>query len=84
MMSDNVTAEWARKEANEILGEKVSKQLDQCETAIVSAVKRNEMSCNVTIYPHEKTIAELTKRGFKTKEHNGYDQRDPDYITISW
>ena len=83
-MSDNITAQWAREQANEILGKKVSEELDKCETAIRNAVKRNEMTCSVSIYAHEKTLSELTKRGFKVKQHEGYDQRDPAYIQINW
>ncbi len=83
-MSDNITAQWAREQANEILGKKVSEELDKCETAIVLAVGRNEMTCSVSIYAHEKTLSELRNRGFKVKQHDGYDQRDPAYIQINW
>lgn len=84
MMSDNITAEWARKEANEVLGKKVSEELDRCETAIVLAVKQNKMTCSVSLCPHEKTTLELSKRGFKVIEHPEHNQREPGYITINW
>lgn len=42
------------------------------------------MSCNVSMYAHTKTIQELNKRGFKVTQNNGIDQRETDYLTITW
>jgi hypothetical protein len=81
-MKEEITAEWARKTAQAILGEKVSKQIETCLNAIESAVKKNEMSCTVGIYADKLTIQELNKRGFTVKSHD--DQRDGSYIDISW
>jgi len=78
-----ITAEWARKEAQTVLSEKVKTEISQCEKLIIAAVKRNEFSCDVSIYPHELTITELTKRGFDISKHSG-DQRDGSYISIKW
>ena len=83
-MDSSITAEWARKRSNELLGDKVTQELLKCEIAIKNAVKRNEMSCNVSMYAHTKTIQELNKRGFKVTQNNGIDQRETDYLTITW
>lgn len=77
-----VTAEWARKESTSILGEKVRQQITTCESNIIIAVKKNEMSCSVNMYADKLTIAELVKRGFTCKQYD--DQRDGSYLNISW
>jgi glutamine amidotransferase PdxT len=82
-MKENVTAEWARKTAETILGEKINKQIEQCLEAIETSVKRNEFSCSVSCYPDDLTLKELNKRGFKTKYMDG-DWRDGGYLKISW
>ena len=82
-MKENVTADWARKTAETILGEKVNKQIQACLEAVEFAVKRNEFNCSVSCYPDNLTIKELNKRGFKTKYVDG-DVRDGSYLNISW
>jgi len=81
-MENQINAEWARKTATTILGEKVNKQIAQCEEAIKEAVKRNQMSCDVSLYADSLTITELNKRGFKC--HQNDDQRDGSYLNINW
>lgn len=81
--NDEVTAEWARKTSQNILGEKVKKQIDSCLTYIKSAVNRNDLSVDITIYLEVLAIKELQRRGFTIIQHDG-DQRDPSYITIKW
>lgn len=81
-MRENITADWARKTAESILGEKINKQIDICLTAIEEAVKRNEMGCSIGIYADAIVVKELNKRGFSVKQYN--DQRDGSYLTISW
>lgn len=83
MESNKVTAEWARKEANTVLSEKVLQQIGICEKSIKSAVARNDFSCSVGIYLHELTLKELVSRGFKIERQTG-DQRDGSYTNISW
>jgi hypothetical protein len=82
-MKENVTADWARKTATTILGEKIEKQIKLCLEAIEMSVKRNEFNCSVGCYPDSLTIQELNNRGFKTKYIDG-NQRDGGYLNISW
>jgi hypothetical protein len=82
-MNEGITAEWARERSTKVLSEKVTRQIEQCEKAIVAATERNDMSCSVGIYPHDLTINELNKRGFRVTKHKG-DQRDGSHINIDW
>ena len=81
-MKEQITAEWARKTSENILGEKVNKQLETCLDAIERAVKANQMGCSIGIYADALVVKELNKRGFKVEQSN--DQRDGSYLTISW
>lgn len=81
-MRQEITAEWARKTSESILGEKVNKQIETCLNAIENAVKQNKMSCSVGIYADALVIKDLNKRGFSVKQYD--DQRDGSYLTISW
>lgn len=81
-MREEITAEWARKTSESILGEKVHKQIETCLNAIENAVKQNKMSCSVGIYADALVINVLNKRGFSVKQYD--DQRDGSYLTISW
>jgi hypothetical protein len=83
MENSGINAQWARETATKVLGDKVKKQIEQCENSITQAVKSNSMSCDVGIYADDLTILELTKRGFTCKKVTGHDQRDDDYLTIS-
>lgn len=84
MIRPEITAEWARKTANTILGEKVEKEINTCLDAIQNAVKKNQLSCSIGITIDDLTLKELQNRGFKVDRVNGYDQRDGDYINVSW
>ena len=81
-MRENITALWARTTAESILGEKIKKQIETCLDSIEKSVKRNEMSCNVSIYADAVVIKDLVKRGFSVKQQD--DQRDGSYLYISW
>lgn len=81
-MDSKITAEWARQQSKEVLGERVKSELTKCENAIIGAVKVNSNSCNVYIYAHSMTRQELKKRGFKVEQHD--DQRDGSILIISW
>lgn len=81
-MREEITAAWARKTSENILGEKIHKQIEVCFNAIERAVKENKMSCSVGIYADSLVVKELNKRGFEVKQHD--DQRDGSYLTISW
>lgn len=78
----HVTAEWARKTAEAVLGEKVQEEVNKCLTAIESAVKANKLSTSIIMYAESLTQMELTRRGFKVKQQD--DQRDGSYLLISW
>ena len=83
MKNEEVTAEWARKTAKTILGEKVKEELEVYLERIKLAVKQNKMSVDITTSMDDLTKLELEKRGFKVSEISG-DFRDPSYITINW
>jgi hypothetical protein len=82
MERNNINAEWARKQATSILGEKVKKEINICLDAIEKAVASNQMSISLGIYAESLTIEDLRKRGFTVKQYD--DQRDGSYISISW
>jgi len=81
-MKEEITADWARKTAESVLGEKIHKQIQSCLTAIELAVKENKMVCTLGIYADALVVKELNKRGFKVEQSN--DQREGSYLTISW
>ena len=81
-MREEITAEWAKKTAETILGEKVNKQIEVCLNAIERAVKANQMACSVGIYADALVIKELNKRGFTVKQSS--DQKEGSYLNISW
>ncbi len=83
MDKQNITADWARKQATTILGEKVNEEINICLNAIEQAVAKNQMSTSVGICVHDLTIEDLRKRGFIVKEYDG-GQRDDSYTSISW
>lgn len=80
----DVTADWARKTSQEILSEKVKKEINYCLDTIVMAVKRNELSCSFNTTLDKLTIKNLENRGFKVDYHSGYDVREPAYHSVSW
>ena len=83
MENKEITAEWARKTAENILGEKIEKEINMCLDSIKNAVKLNNFSTTVTAYINDLTKQELEKRGFKVVKYTG-DQRDGSYSSITW
>lgn len=83
MENNEITADWARKTAQSILGEKVQKELDMCLNSIKNAVKLNNFSTSVSAYINDLTKKELEKRGFTVTKYTG-DQRDGSYTSITW
>jgi hypothetical protein len=81
-MREEITAEWARKTSEGILGEKINKQLELCLETIEYGVRKNEMKVTVYIFADALVIKELNRRGFEVKQYD--DQRDGSYLTISW
>jgi len=81
-MDIGITAEWAKKTANEIHGAKVEAQLTKCGVDIRNAVSQNKFETNVSVYADPLTIKELESRGFVVKQTD--DQRDGSYLEISW
>ncbi len=84
MARETITAEWARKTAQGVLSAKVEQQINQCLNNIEDAVKRNDMACDVNVYPHELVITDLNKRGFKTRMVDSPDPREQTYLHITW
>jgi len=83
MENNEITAEWARKTAQSILGEKIEKELNRCLEAVKEAVKLNNFNTSVSLYINDLTKKELENRGFTVNKYTG-DQRDGSYTTISW
>jgi len=83
MENKEITADWARKTAQSILGEKIEKEINMCLDSIKNAVKLNNFSTTVTAYINDLTKQELEKRGFKVTKYTG-DQRDGSYTSITW
>lgn len=81
-MREEITAAWAKKTAESILGEKINKQIEISLNAIENAVKNNKFSTSVGIYADALVIKELVKRGFSVKQYD--DQREGCYLNISW
>ena len=79
-----ITAEWARKEATAVLGEKVQKEIELCDTAIKNAVKVNKFSINVFQRLDTLTKKDLVGRGFVLTDYPAQDQRDSSYIKVEW
>ncbi len=82
MDKDKITAEWARKRAEEVLDNKIKKELVLCLSKIEEAVEKG--SDMTTIYAEVDflTSEELEKRGFKLKGESNF--RDGGSLTISW
>jgi len=79
-----VTAEWARKESQEILSEKVSEQLTKALNAITYAIKNDHESAPAHGELHDKVKEILRGRGFKLEDITGGHQLDSDYTKITW
>jgi ABC-type protease/lipase transport system fused ATPase/permease subunit len=82
IMREQITAEWAKKTAESILGEKVNGQINICLDAITKAVNKNIFQTSVSMYAHLLVIKELNKRGFSVKQYD--DQKDGPSLVISW
>ncbi len=81
-----INAEWARKTATAILGDRIQAQVSKCLKAIASAVQQNKMSVEVTMEIDDLTKKDLQNRGFKISKCQS-DPRDninqTSYL-ISW
>lgn len=81
-----ITAEWARKTANSMLGKKVEGEIEGVLLVIEEAVKNNKMNVDCLTNLHDLTVQELRNRGFKVRWLEG-DVRDPrehGYYDITW
>ena len=88
-MMDNykhVTAEWARKTADTVLGNEAKKQLEPCLQRIDEEAKKNKRSVSVSCNINDVAKKELESRGFKLKWYDGdfRDPRESGYWTIEW
>jgi hypothetical protein len=79
-----ITADWARKTSKEVLSERVSEQLKKALKEIKAAVNNDRESAPLHGVAHEKTLQILRSRGFTCEKIKGFDQRDPDYVKITW
>ncbi len=82
----HITAEWARMQATNIIGDSVRKELENILGLIEERIKYNQLSLSHAGSLQDLTKKELVKRGFKLEWIDG-DFRDPreyGYYTISW
>lgn len=80
-----ITANWARITAANVMSEKIKSQLQSILIQIKDAVYDNKMAIYVNSI--DKLVQqELTKRGFKVEYNNvsSVDPRETSYYTISW
>jgi len=79
------TAKWAKAESEKVLGEKVKKEIEKCETAIKIAVRENKFETTLYFYPQDLTVYVLTEnRGFKVDCKYGGQMDNGDTMKISW
>lgn len=79
----HITAEWARKTSETVLGNEAKKQLETCFNVIETAVQKNQKSASVSCSINEVAKKELESRGFRVEYISG-DFRDPSYYVIHW
>lgn len=88
-MSENsfINAEWARKNTQTVIGERVKEEIKFCEEAIKKAVADNKTEAYVGKGLLDSiTLRELANRGFVVNYQQG-DFRDPrehSYYVIKW
>lgn len=82
----HITAEWARKTADTVLGTEANKQLETCFKRIGEEAKKNKRNVSVGLIINNVAKKELENRGFSVTVIPGdhRDQRESEYITISW
>lgn len=83
-MREEITAEWAHKQATNVLNEKVLNQINKILTNIEESVKVNKFSTTIYSDLHELTIKEIQSRGFKLDKNGDYNQQDGQSYTITW
>ena len=82
----HVTAEWARKTADTVLGNEAKKQLETCLQRIDEEAKKNKRNVSVSCSINDVAKKELESRGFKVDYFQGdfRDPRETGYFQISW
>ena len=82
----HVTAEWAKKTADTVLGNEAKKQLETCLKSIDEEAKKNKRNVSVSCNINDVAKKELESRGFKLTYHNGdfRDPRETGYWSIEW
>ena len=80
--NNNVTAQWARNTAENILNEKINTEINKCLEAVKKGVSENKFTVSLLMYANTLTIKELEKRGFVVKQET--NQLDGSYLRISW
>lgn len=82
-MRAEITAEWAKKTATNVLNKKVEDQINKVLNNIEISVKNNRFECTIYSDLHELTIKDIQERGFKI-EKKGNNQQDGTSYSISW
>jgi len=83
-MRENITAEWAKETATNILNQKIKTQITKCLDSIESAVKENRFNCTYYGDLDQFAIAEIKKRGFGIDQDGNWNQQDGTSYTITW
>ena len=76
-----VTANWAREQAETVMSEKAKTNLNDVLSAISKASTENKRVLHI-VGVHHLAVKELERRGFKVEFI--HDQRECDYYSIVW
>jgi hypothetical protein len=83
-MKENITAQWAKETATNLLNDKIKNQISKALDSIETSVKRNEFSCTHYGILHDLAIEDIKSRGFGITKHGNYNQMDGDSYSITW
>ena len=77
-----VTADWAREQAETLMSEKAKTDLNEVLSSISKASSENKRVLHI-ISLHQLTVKELRRRGFKLEFTNAIT-RESSYWSIVW
>lgn len=82
-MRDEITAQWAKETATNVLNNKIKDQINKVLNDIELSVKNNRFETTIYSDLHEFAIKDLESRGFKVVKSTYYQQDGQSY-KISW
>lgn len=83
-MREEITADWAKKTATNVLNAKIQDQINKVLNDIEIAVKNNRFESTIYSDLHELTVKDIQGRGFKIEKNGNYNQQDGTSYSISW